>query len=233
MGHSFSAKYFLGKFAREGIEAEYKLYPLENITDVTPLLQDQDFVGLNVTLPYKTTIIPYLDALDATAQAIGAVNVIAREDGRWIGYNTDCIGFEDSLCDVLDNAIMRRALILGTGGASKAVAYVLQKHGIDYQFVSRRVGQELHYDALTIEKIREIKLIVNCTPLGMYPDVNSCPPIPYEGLTSEHLLYDLVYNPEQTLFLRKGAAMGTRTRNGLMMLYKQADAAWQLWNKIK
>ena len=226
--HSFSAKFFNEKFAEEGIEAEYSLYPVnvENLKlKVESFLDSLD--GFNVTLPYKQAIIPYLDRLDETAEAIGAVNVVHRR----IGYNTDCLGFIDSIRPLLREND-KQALVLGTGGASKAVCYGLRKLGLSPTLVSRtpREGM-LGYDELTKEVMQAHTVVVNCTPLGMLPDVDSCPPIPYEYLTAQHLLFDCVYNPEETLFLRKGKAQGATIQNGIGMLIGQAKAAWKIWNK--
>lgn len=227
LSHSFSAKYFNEKFATEQIEAEYSLYPTkeENLeSKVESLLNSLD--GFNVTLPYKQAIIPYLDRLDETAEAIGAVNVVHRR----VGYNTDCLGFMDSIKPLL-RGYDKQALVLGTGGASKAVCYGLRKLGITSTLVSRtpRAGI-LGYDELTDEVMAAHTIIVNCTPLGMFPDVDSCAPIPYEHITARHLLFDCVYNPEETLFLRKGKAQGATTRNGIEMLIGQAKAAWKIWS---
>lgn len=227
LSHSFSAKYFNEKFATEQIEAEYSLYPTkeENLeSKVKSLLNSLD--GFNVTLPYKQAIIPYLDRLDETAEAIGAVNVVHRR----VGYNTDCLGFMDSIKPLL-RGYDKQALVLGTGGASKAVCYGLRKLGITSTLVSRTPREGiLGYDELTDEVMAAHTIIVNCTPLGMFPDVDSCAPIPYEHITARHLLFDCVYNPEETLFLRKGKAQGATTRNGIEMLIGQAKAAWKIWS---
>ncbi len=227
LSHSFSAKYFNEKFATEQIEAEYSLYPTkeENLeSKVESLLNSLD--GFNVTLPYKQAIIPYLDRLDETAEAIGAVNVVHRR----VGYNTDCLGFMDSIRPLLRD-YDKQALVLGTGGASKAVCYGLRKLGITPTLVSRTPREGiLGYDELTDEVMAAHTIIVNCTPLGMFPDVDSCAPIPYERITARHLLFDCVYNPEETLFLRKGKAQGATIRNGIEMLIGQAKAAWKIWS---
>lgn len=225
---SFSAKYFNEKFATSGIDAEYSLYPteVENLKlTVERLLNSLD--GMNVTIPYKQAIIPYLDRLDETAEAIGAVNVVHQR----VGYNTDCLGFIDSIRPLLRNND-RQALVLGTGGASKAVCYGLRKLGIIPTLVSRtpKAGM-LGYQDLTDEIMRTHTVIVNCTPLGMFPEIDACPDIPYELITAQHLLFDCIYNPEETLFLRKGKAQGATIQNGLEMLYGQAKAAWKIWNE--
>ena len=225
--HSFSAKYFSEKFAREHIDAEYALYPIgieEFRLKIEDLLSSLD--GFNVTMPYKQTIIPYLDRLDETAQAVGAVNVVHQR----VGYNTDCIGFMESMRPLL-RAEDKEALVLGTGGASKAVCYGLKQLGITPTLVSRTPKEGmLGYSDLTHEVIEAHSIIVNCTPLGMLPNVDSCPKIPYEWITAQHLLFDCVYNPEETLFLRKGKAQGARVKNGMEMLTGQAQAAWKIWN---
>lgn len=225
--HSFSAKYFNEKFTREHIDAEYSLYPLNELTNerVNELLDTLD--GFNVTFPYKETIIPYLDRLDETAQAIGAVNVVYKR----VGYNTDYAGFIVSLRPLL-RPFDRQALVLGTGGASKAVCYGLQQLGITPTLVSRtpQAGQ-ISYADLNADLLSRYTLIINGTPLGMFPEVNTCPPIPYEHITPRHLLYDCVYNPEETLFLRRGKAQGASIQNGKEMLIGQAKEAWAIWNE--
>ncbi len=233
--HSFSAQFFTELFQREGIDAVYELYPLDSIADLPELLTTHSFTGLNITYPFKESIIPYLDALAPTAQQIGAVNVVHFHHGKSIGYNTDCLGFQQSLSFAINrtpNAERRTpnaALILGTGGAAKAIAFALQQMGIPYQYVSRNATRGISYNALTAEIIQAHKLIINCTPLGMSPLQDACPDIPYHLLTTEHLLYDVIYNPAQTLFLQQGKAHGARTINGLQMLIGQAQAAWQIW----
>ena len=225
--HSFSAKYFNEKFAAEQIDAEYSLYPMKELTNESMRELMQSLNGFNVTLPHKQAVIPYLDGLDDTAESIGAVNVVYQR----IGYNTDCIGFMDSLRPLL-RAYDKKALVLGTGGASKAVCYGLKKLGITPTLVSRTPKEGmLAYNALNDEIMKAHTVIVNCTPLGMLPDVDSCPAIPYELITAQHLLFDCVYNPEETLFLRKGKAQGALTMNGMEMLVGQAKAAWRIWNQ--
>ena len=224
--HSFSAKYFSEKFAREQIDAEYSLYPIpENETErIREYVDTLD--GLNVTMPYKQTVIAYLDRLDDTAQAVGAVNVVYKR----VGYNTDCMGFMESIQPLLRQND-KYALVLGTGGASKAVCYGLRKLGIIPTLVSRTPKEGmLSYSDLTVEVMAAHTIVVNCTPLGMLPDIDSCPPIPYETITAQHLLFDCVYNPEETLFLQKGKAQGATIKNGMEMLVGQAKAAWKIWN---
>ena len=226
--HSFSAKYFNEKFAKEAICAEYSLYPVQ-MEDLRLKIEDllDSLDGFNVTLPYKQAVIPFLDRLDETAQAIGAVNVVHRR----VGYNTDCIGFMESIRPLL-REYDRKALVLGTGGASKAACYGLKKLGITPTLVSRTPKEgQLGYKDLTDAVMAEHTIIVNCTPLGMLPDIDSCPDIPYEMLSARHLLFDCVYNPEETLFLSRGKAQGATIRNGIEMLIGQAQAAWKIWNK--
>lgn len=224
--HSFSAKYFNEKFATEKIEAEYSLYPMKELTSerVNDLLDSLD--GFNVTLPHKQTIIPFLERLDETAETIGAVNVVCNK----VGYNTDCLGFMDSIRPLLRD-YDKQALVLGTGGASKAVCYGLRKLGITPTLVSRKPKEGMiGYEDLTPAVMHTHTVIVNCTPLGMLPDIDSCPAIPYEQITARHLLFDCVYNPEETLFLSKGKAQGATIRNGMEMLTGQAKAAWKIWS---
>lgn len=224
--HSFSAKYFNEKFEREQIDAEYSLYPIQEESlksKVESLLDTLD--GMNVTMPYKQAIIPYLDRLDDTANAVGAVNVIHKR----VGYNTDCLGFIESIRPLLREGD-KKALVLGTGGASKAVCYGLSKLGVSPTLVSRTPKEGmLGYEDLTEEVMKEYTVIVNCTPLGMAPEEDTYPEIPYEMISARHLLFDCVYNPEVTLFLQKGQAQGAIIRNGMEMLYGQAKAAWKIW----
>ena len=227
--HSFSANYFNEKFESEKIDAEYSLYPTENLTGerMNELMNSLD--GMNVTMPYKKDVIAYLDRLDETAEAIGAVNVIHDR----VGYNTDCLGFIDSIRPLL-REYDKKALVLGTGGASKAVCFGLKKLGISPTLVSRTPQEGmLGYDDLTETVMSDYTVIVNCTPLGMAPEEETFPPIPYEYISARHLLFDCVYNPEETLFLQKGKVQGATTRNGMEMLYGQAKAAWKIWNNNK
>ena len=228
--HSFSAKYFSQKFEQENIDAEYSLYPLDKDEwtkgeRLMELLNSLD--GMNVTMPYKQAIIPYLDRLDDTAAAVGAVNVVCRR----VGYNTDCIGFMESIRPILRDTD-HKALVLGTGGASKAVCYGLKQLGILPTLVSRTPKDGMTgYDDLTEALMEEHTVIVNCTPLGMVPDTESYPPIPYEFISAQHLLFDCIYNPEETVFLKKGRAQGATIQNGMEMLTGQEKAAWMIWNK--
>lgn len=229
--HSFSVKYFAEKFSREGItDCVYENFPIESIEELSLLLKQKELAGLNVTIPYKESVIEYLDELDPAADAIGAVNCIKFVNGKHIGYNTDVFGFQESLKKFLGEAKVT-ALILGTGGSSKAVSHALDDLGIPYHFVSRRKKAEwLTYHDLTADIIHEHQLIINTTPIGMFPLAEAKPELPYEFLTSSHYLYDLIYNPEETAFLHEGALLGSHTKNGLEMLYIQAEKNWEIWN---
>lgn len=228
--HSFSPAWFAEKFAREGIDAVYKAYPLERIQVIEDLLANYPLRGLNVTIPYKHRVIQYLDEIDETAQTVGAVNCIDIRHGIKKGYNTDVIGFEKSLTPLLQPH-HTKALVLGTGGAAQAVNYVLDKSGIARTSVSRgeREGA-ITYEEVTEAVIREHTLIINTTPVGMAPDVDAAPPIPYEFITEKHLLYDLIYNPAETKFLHHGKQQGATTKNGHEMLIIQAEASWEIWS---
>ncbi len=232
LSHSFSKRYFTEKFVRENLtECSYELFPLEGIKLLPELLhRHPDLHGFNVTIPYKQAVLPYLDELDPDAQKVGAVNtVVIDRKSRLVGYNTDVIGFRQSL--VQARSIYHRALVLGSGGASKAVTFVLDEMHIPYTLVSRQEGDmRLTYSDINKDMISSCDLIINTTPLGMYPEVDTYPPIPYHFITEKHLLYDLVYNPPQTLFMIRGKAHGAGVQNGLEMLYLQAEAAWALWN---
>ena len=232
LSHSFSARYFAQKFEREGVsDARYVNFPLPEIEQLPALIQSEVVSGLNVTIPHKEAVIPFLDELDPIAEAIGAVNTIALRDGRLIGHNTDAFGFRNSLKPFLTNH-HERALILGTGGASKAVAWVLRDLGLDVHFASRTATQanSMPYEEINEHVLAACKLIVNTTPLGTAPNVEEAPDLPYEHLSSHHLLYDLVYNPSLTRFLQLGQAEGASITNGLDMLKLQAEEAWRIWN---
>lgn len=236
IGHSFSAIYFNNKFEKENIDEEYRLFPLETIEKFPQLLDQQpDLKGLNVTIPYKSEVIKYLDNLSPEAKEMGAVNVIKFiRDGHNLkleGYNTDAIGFEHSLVPLLNKNI-KKALVLGTGGASKAVVYVLKKLGISPTLVSRSPGNgRITYNDIDQNVLKENLLIVNTTPLGMSPDIDTYAPIPYQYLTPDHICYDVVYNPQETEFMKRSAAQGAKVKNGIEMLEKQAVAAWDVWNR--
>lgn len=236
--HSLSGKYFGEKFKKEGIDALYQNFEIESIKLFPQIITShRDLKGLNVTIPYKERIIDFLDELDETAEAIGAVNVIKimREGDkiRLKGYNSDLIGFQNSIQPLIDSdpGFHRKALILGTGGASKAVNFGLKRLGLETKFVSRSPHTDMFtYDDLSREIITEYTVIVNASPVGTFPDVEACPAIPYEYLTKKHLLYDLVYNPPVTKFLRMGEERGAKIKNGKEMWQLQAIAAWNIWN---
>ena len=236
LGHSFSRGYFTDYFGREGIEAEYKNFELPSIEQLAQVLQTEPTLqGFNVTIPYKQQVFSFLSELSEAAQAIGAVNVVKvmrRDEGLYLkGYNTDYIGFTDSIRPHL-KPHHTHALILGTGGASKAVDYALRKLGLKTQYVSRTAREGIiAYDELTPELMAQYTVIVNTTPLGMHPKVDECPPLDYTLLTSQHLLYDVVYNPAKTLFLQRGEEHGATICNGMDMLIGQAKAAWRIWSR--
>lgn len=236
LGHSFSARYFADKFAREGLaeQCRYDLFELEQVENVKDLLLNTDSLeGFNVTIPYKQQIIPLLDSLSREAREIGAVNCVkVAKDGTLTGYNTDIDGIRISLDELLGSEHIEAALILGTGGASQAVQYVLSERNIPFRLVSRdRSKGDLTYDELTQEVIDSHRLIINSSPVGMYPHCDEAPALPYHLLTSKHYLFDLVYNPERTLFMERGQAQGAHTLSGLAMLYAQAESAWKIWNE--
>ncbi|MGB0862835.1 MAG: shikimate dehydrogenase family protein [Saprospiraceae bacterium] len=231
LSHSFSKKYFTEKFEKKGIEDyKYELFPLKNIEELTNLLVEHpSFRGLNVTIPYKEAVLPFLKKVSEEAAAIGAVNTIKIENGVLTGYNTDVYGFEKSIFPFL-KPHHKKALIFGTGGASKAVRFTLSKLGIEYKFVSRNPdNSQLSYQAIDEAILSEYQVIVNTTPLGMSPKVDSCPDIPYHFLNKKHLLYDLVYNPSETLFLKKGRKAGASIKNGMEMLVLQAEKSWEIY----
>lgn len=238
--HSFSAKYFDEKFKAEKIDAEYHLFPIQSIKELPQLIASEpNLVGLNVTSPYKREVLKYLHHIDFEAEMAGAVNVIKIEKGFFgkkslIGYNSDIIGFKDSLQN-MDLSGVDRALVLGTGGASIAICRALKLMSISHDVVSRAPQRDniLSYSQITPAIVKDkYRLIINATTLGMYPHVNECPPIPYESLTNKHICYDLIYNPETTLFLEKAASHGAITKNGLQMLLIQAEESWRIWNQL-
>jgi shikimate dehydrogenase len=231
--HSFSEKYFAEKFAKEGItDSSYRLFELADINQFPRLLQSQpDLKGLNVTIPHKESVIPFLDELDEETARIGAVNVIKIEAGRTKGFNSDYQGFKKSLESFLAPASPVQALVLGTGGASKAVNAALRHLQIPYQQVSRSPQPGcLTYQDITPAMLADYQLIINTTPLGTYPKTETYPELPYQALTPQHYLFDLVYNPAETVFLRKGREAGAKTQNGYEMLVLQAEISWQIWN---
>lgn len=232
LGHSFSKGFFTEKFAKEGIDAQYLNFQIPEIGKLTDVLKENpELRGINVTLPYKTEVIPFLDELSDEAREIGAVNVVQIRNGHLKGFNSDIIGFTRSIQPLL-KPHHKKALILGTGGASRAIRVGLTRLGLEWKYVSRtpREGM-ITYNDITAETLKEYEVIVNCSPVGMFPKVDECPAIPYEFLTEDNLLYDLVYNPEDTLFLKRGREQGARGKNGLEMLHLQAIASWEFWNE--
>ncbi len=234
INYSFSRNYFKNKFLKESItNCNYKNFDIDTIEAFNGIIKDTpNLKGLNVTIPYKKSIIPYLDKLSKKAKIIGAVNTVKiTKKGKLVGHNTDYYGFKKSLQPHL-LPCHSKALILGTGGASKAILYALKKLNIDYTFVSRSIKKDdtLSYNSLTSSIIKKHKLIINCTPLGTFPNIETFPDIPYKGITDKHLLFDLVYNPEETIFLNKGKKQGAKIVNGFKMLELQAEKSWKIWN---
>lgn len=231
LGHSFSKEYFTKKFEKEHLDCRFENFPISDISLFPSLLTDQPFLkGLCVTIPYKEKVIPFLHKLSPEVAQTGACNSIRIENGKLTGYNTDITGFKESLLKQLQ-PFHKTALILGTGGASKAVRYVLAELGIPFTVVSRRPQRnELSYASLNREIIKNNLLIINTTPVGTSPNVHLCPDIPYSALGNQHYLFDLIYNPEKTLFLQKGEEAGAAIQNGYEMLIAQAEASWEIWN---
>ncbi len=239
LGHSFSRKFFTEKFAKEGIDAQYLNFELPSIEEFPNIIKNNPTLrGLNVTIPYKQQVMQYLDEISEEAKAIGAVNVVKCQLStvncqlHLTGYNSDVIGFVESIRPLL-KAHHKKALILGTGGASKAIRYGLEKKlGMKTLFVSRSAREGMiTYEEVTAEVLKEYEVIVNCSPVGMYPHVDECPALPYEAMNENNLLYDLVYNPLETLFMKKGTEQGATVKNGLEMLHLQAIASWKFWEK--
>ena len=237
LSHSFSQGYFSEKFKNEGIKARYLNFPIASINDFSGLLDQHPYLaGLNVTIPYKEQVLPYLDELDDEAARIGAANVIKiiwKDNKRILkGYNSDINGFLHALRPLLQ-PWHTKALILGTGGASKAVSYALLKAGIFYRFVSRtpKAPAQVNYNELTPEIVSEYKVIINTSPVGMYPNTESRPDLPYEAISKQHLIFDLIYNPKMTLFMKSAAENGAIVKNGLEMLHLQAEESWKIWNE--
>ena len=232
LGHSFSRGFFTEKFAREGIDAQYLNFEIPDATMLLDILRENpELRGLNVTLPHKQAVIPLLDELSDEAREIGAVNVIRVRKGKLKGFNSDIIGFTESIRPLLQPH-HTKALILGTGGASRAIRVGLSRLGIEWTYVTRSPREKmLAYSDLTPEMMKEYSVIINCSPVGMFPKVDQAPAIPYELLTPKHLLFDLVYNPEDTLFMQKGREQGAIVKNGLEMLFLQAVASWRFWNE--
>lgn len=233
LSHSFSKKYFTEKFEREGLKDHvYDLFPIASIDELPEVLsKHKDLVGLNVTIPYKQQVMKYLDASNLPA-GVEACNCIKIENGKLTGNNTDVMGFEISFKQLLKPQ-QKKALVLGNGGATIAVVYALKKLNIDYKIVSRRIhdGASLTYNDVSVATIKEHPVIINTTPLGTFPNVDECAPIPYEAITSEHYLFDLIYNPEKTVFLKKGEERGATIKNGYDMLRIQAEESWKIWNR--
>lgn len=237
LGHSFSISYFNQKFADEGIDASYENFEIPNI-DILPEILDKNsnLRGLNVTIPYKEKVIDFLDSITPEARAIGAVNVIrvTHEGNKTLlkGFNSDVIGFTQSIEPMIDRKWHKKALVLGTGGASKAICYGLKSLGVEPMLVSRyERPNTILYEDVTPDVVREYNVVVNCTPIGMYPHTEECPNLPYEAMDSHTILYDLIYNPDCTLFMRRGAEHGADVKNGLEMLLLQAFASWEFWNR--
>ena len=236
LGHSYSARLFSDLFAREKVDADYTLCPLDSVDMLPRLLHERHLSGMSVTIPYKQSILPLLDDIDPVARQIGAVNVVAV---RWsdtgyhlTGYNTDWSGFLSALRPLLERHIpIEQALVLGTGGAARAVTYALHHIGIHAVAVSRKSDKGLTYSDLTADTIQAHRLIVNCTPLGMSPHTQACPDLPYDAIGTEHILFDCIYNPAETLFLSQGRQQGATTLNGMTMLEQQAEQAWQLFRQ--
>ncbi len=237
LGHSFSISYFNQKFADEGINAKYENFELRSIDQLQEVLDtNPNLRGLNVTIPYKEKVMEYLDSITPEAQAIGAVNVIrVTHEGRKTklkGYNSDVIGFTQSIEPMLDKKWHKKALVLGTGGASKAINYGLKSLGLETVFVSRYERPDtIQYQSITPEVVKEYNVIVNCTPLGMYPHTEEWPLLPYEAMDHHNILYDLIYNPDETLFMKRGRERGADVKNGLEMLLLQAFASWEFWHE--
>jgi shikimate dehydrogenase len=229
--YSFSRSYFSEKFKRENLDFSYTNFDLDSLEKLQSVVSNKSLIGFNVTIPYKEEIIHHLDSINDEAKTIGAVNtVVINSSGKLIGFNTDCWGFAESLRPHLKTN-HKKALILGTGGAAKAIAYVLKQFGISFKYVSRKESDKMliNYNELQSSIIESHKLIINCTPLGTYPNIENAPEIPYEFISNQHILFDLIYNPEKTLFLKKGEARGAIIINGYKMLVLQAERAFQIW----
>ena len=231
--HSFSKKYFKEKFEKEGIsDAEYQLFEIESIQSVENVFAQKNLKGFNITIPYKEEIKPYLTNLDPSARKVGAVNVVKlNPDGTSTGYNSDYFGFKSSLEKWADVNELTDAIILGSGGASKAIQAVLDDLNIAFRIVSRsKTKGDITYEELNNESYDDFQLIINSTPLGTFPNIDQKPPIQYQKITSNHNLYDLVYNPSETVFMTEGKKMGAKVKNGLEMLVLQAEKSWEIWN---
>lgn len=228
ISHSFSKKYFEDKFQRLMLKNySYEVFDLEDLSQVEELFKTENLIGLNVTIPYKEKIIPYLDELSDEAEKMGAVNCIVLKNNIKKGYNTDAVGFEKTLL-IHKKPVHQSALILGNGGAAKAVQYVLDKHNIPYQTVSRK--STLNFENITEEIVSQNKLIIQCTPVGTFPNEEDCLDFPFSGISENHLIIDLIYNPAYTSFIRRSAEKGAKTVNGYYMLEQQAEKNWEIWN---
>lgn len=234
LSHSFSQPFFTEKFKKEGIDdCVYQNFPIPEIAALKEILASHaDLAGLNVTIPYKEQVIPFLHHIEPVVKTIGACNCIRIENGELTGFNTDVLGFERSLSEFLQPS-HKKALVLGTGGASKAICYVLEQKGIDYLIISRTPSSanQRSYEQVTPAIVEAYTLIVNTTPVGMYPKEDAWPALPYDALTAKHYLYDLVYNPAKTQFLQRGEAQGAAIKNGMDMLVIQAEESWRIWNE--
>lgn len=234
LGHSFSKKYFENKFENEHLDCSFSNFDLESLDNLDKMISENNLQGFTITYPYKNEIIEHLDFIDENAKEIGAVNVVKIDSDRKLhGFNSDYIGFQGLLENAIQDREIGRALILGTGGASKAVSFVLKNKNIDFQFITRNVRYENQksYNELKKEGFHGNELIINATPIGMHPNANNCLDLPFETLNPSNILIDLIYNPEETIFLKRGKSQGAKTFNGLKMLYLQADAAWEIWEK--
>jgi shikimate dehydrogenase len=233
LGHSFSPQYFQDKFLSLGIQDTYDKLEIENLFNIKQEIGDLGWNGFNVTIPFKELIIPHLDEVTEDAKAIGAVNCVVIENNKWIGHNTDIGGFEKSILPFLENHFPR-ALIIGTGGASKAVAFVLERRNIETFKLSRHPEgkNQIGYDHIDENSLVHFPLIINTTPLGTWPSIQEKPAIPYDGITAHHYLFDLIYNPAETTFLLEGKQRGAQIQNGLRMLQIQADLSWEIWKNL-
>ena len=233
ISYSFSKSYFADKFINENIvDAVYNVFDLQQIDEVEKVFATEGLVGFNVTIPYKQEIIPFLDELSPEAKTIGAVNTVLIKNGKRIGHNTDCYGFHHSILPLLDSH-HKKALVLGNGGAAKAVFYILDELNIAYKIVSRTtLENQFTYDDLDKEIISQHQIIINCSPVGTFPNIEDAPLLPYQFVSEKHLLYDLIYNPPVTKFLENGQNNGAKIKNGHEMLVLQAEKAWKIWNKV-
>lgn len=234
ISYSFSRTYFQEKFSKEEYEnIQYINFDVKDLMNIKEVLQDTNLIGCNVTIPYKEEIIPFLDELDLHAKSIGAVNTISKNKGKLVGSNTDWIGFKESLIPLLTNRSTIKALVLGTGGAAKAIIYALEQLNIPFVQVSRMPNNnQLNYTDIDKEILEKYHLIINCTPIGTFPNIDECPEIPYHFITKNHICYDLIYNPEKTLFLQKAQQNEAVIINGYQMLVNQAEESWKIWSKL-